>query len=270
MIEKFVYLFLFLLLVSCSSSDGVQQQRLVLTGSSTVAPLILEIGKRFEHKYGVRIDVQTGGSSRGIADVRRGLSDIGMVSRALDDKERDLNAFPVARDGVGVVLHKDNPVTGLDQEQVIGIYKGEITNWASLGGADAPITVVNKANGRSTLDVFLGYFHLKNTQIKADVVIGDNEQGIKTVAGNPFAIAYVSVGTAEHDQELGIPVKLIDLDGIEASSKTVANGTYPLSRVLNLVTKSLPVGLSRQFIEFSRSKEVLDLVKEQSFVATSA
>ena len=39
--------------------------RLSLTGSSTVAPLALEIGKRFETlNAGVGVEVQTGGSSR--------------------------------------------------------------------------------------------------------------------------------------------------------------------------------------------------------------
>ena len=40
-------------------------QALSLTGSSTVAPLALEIGKRFETlNAGVGVEVQTGGSSR--------------------------------------------------------------------------------------------------------------------------------------------------------------------------------------------------------------
>lgn len=39
-----------------------------------------EIGKRFEMEFPrARIDVQSGGSSRGIADVRQGLADLGMV-----------------------------------------------------------------------------------------------------------------------------------------------------------------------------------------------
>ena len=46
--------------------------KLVITGASTLAPLITEIGKRFESLYpNVRVDVQTGGSSRGVADARQ-------------------------------------------------------------------------------------------------------------------------------------------------------------------------------------------------------
>jgi phosphate transport system substrate-binding protein len=91
--------------------------KLVITGASTLAPLIAEIGKRFENLYpAVRIDVQSGGSSRGVADARQGLADIGMVSRAMKDDERDLSAFPVARDGVCPILHRENPVQALTDE----------------------------------------------------------------------------------------------------------------------------------------------------------
>jgi phosphate transport system substrate-binding protein len=241
--------------------------KLVLTGASTLAPLIAEIGKRFESLYpAVRIDVQSGGSSRGVADVRQGLADIGMVSRAMKEDERDLSAFPVARDGVCPILHRENPVQALTDEQVVTIYTGKITNWKAVGGADAPITVVNKAEGRSTLEVFLHYFKLKNVDVKAQVVIGDNEQGVKTVAGNHNAIGYVSIGTAEYDATHGVPIKLLPIGGIAASTESVQKGIFPLSRTLHLVTRAAPSGLAKAFIEYAQSKAVHDLIKQQYFV----
>lgn len=58
----------------------------MITGSSTIAPLIAEIGKRFESFHPkVRVDVQTGGSSRGITDAKQGLADIGLSSRLLKE-----------------------------------------------------------------------------------------------------------------------------------------------------------------------------------------
>ena len=241
--------------------------KLVITGSSTVAPLIAEIGKRFESLHPkVRVDVQTGGSSRGVADARQGLADIGMVSRAMKEDERDLSAFPVARDGVCPILHQENPVQALTDEQVVAIYTGKITNWKAVGGTDAPITVVNKAEGRSTLEVFLQYFKLKNVDVKAQVVIGDNEQGVKTVAGNRNAIGYVSIGTAEYDATHGVPIKLLPIGGVAASTESVRKGTFPLSRPLHLVTRTTPSGLANAFIEYAQSKAVHDLIKQQYFV----
>ncbi|MDT8282616.1 MAG: phosphate ABC transporter substrate-binding protein [Gammaproteobacteria bacterium] len=242
-------------------------QKLVLTGSSTVAPLAAELARRFEQQNpDVRVDVQTGGSSRGVNDARSGLADIGMASRALKAEEDDLKSFTIAMDGVALILHKNNPVKALTEQQVIDIYTGKITNWKQAGGKDERITVVNKAEGRSTLELFLHHYKLKNSQIKPHVVIGDNQQGIKTVAGNPGAIGYVSIGSAEFDVGSGVPIKLLPLNGVAASVENVRNGSFPLARPLNLVTSTAPQGLAKRFIDFATSSAVVDLVEAQYFV----
>lgn len=246
---------------------SADDKKLVLTGSSTIAPLALEIGKRFEKlNPGVRVDVQSGGSSRGVADARSGVADIGMASRALKPEERDLSGYRIAMDGIGIILHKKNPVKSLSDDQIKAIYTGKIGNWKELGGEDRKITVVNKAEGRSTLELFLHYFQLKNPEIRAHVVIGDNQQGIKTVAGNPGAIGYVSIGTAEYEEAHQTPIRLLPMAGVAASTKNVRDGRFPLSRPLNLVTKGAPAALAKRFIEFSQSAAVNDLVQEQYFV----
>ncbi|SCY66052.1 phosphate ABC transporter substrate-binding protein, PhoT family [Nitrosospira sp. Nl5] len=253
-----------------SPSGHGASQKLVLTGASTIAPLAGELARRFESLHpATRIDVQTGGSARGINDVRNGVADIGMVSRALKPEERGLHAHAIALDGVGIILHGSNPIAALRRQQIIDIYTGKIVNWKDVGGQDARITVVNKAEGRSTLELFLSYLKLKNSDIRPHVIIGDNVQGIKTVAGNTNAIGYVSIGTAEYETGHGTPIKLLPLDSITASVASVRNGTFPLSRPLNLVTRGMPKGLVRDFIKFARSEQVHDLVKAQYFVPIS-
>ncbi|SCZ87200.1 LysR substrate-binding protein [Nitrosomonas mobilis] len=262
-----IFIAFFALGLSGLTCVNAASDRLVLTGSSTVAPLVGEMARRFETvNPGVRIDVQTGGTSRGINDTRNGTADIGMVSRALKPDETDLHAFAIALDGISIILHANNRVTTLSKQQIIDIYTGKITNWRSVDGADARITVVNKAEGRSTLELFLHYLELKNSQIKPHAIIGDNPQGIKTVAGNPNAIGYVSIGAAEYEIKRGVPIKLLPLDGVDATIDNVRNGTFPLSRPLNLITSRKPGRLARRFIEFSRSRQTHDLVEAQYFV----
>ena len=110
---------------------------------------------------------------------------------------------------------------------------------------------------------------MENSDIQADVVIGDNQQGIKTVAGNKNAIGYVSIGAAERDINAGVPLKLLSVGGVEASTETVRDGSFPLSRPLNLVTTQTPSGLTEEFIEFAQSAKVHDLVEAQNFVPIS-
>ncbi len=254
-------------LPSTSSPSAVASRKLVLTGSSTVAPLASELAKAYEAQHPeVRIDVQSGGSARGIADTRAGVADIGMVSRSLKPMEQDLQAFTVAKDGIAVIVNAANPVTELSDQQVMDLYTKKITRWQQVGGMDAPVTVVNKAEGRSTLELFASYFELQPAQIKADVVIGDNQQGIKTVAGNPNAIGYVSIGAAEFEVKQGTAIKLLPVSGVAPTTATVQDETFPISRPLNFVTPAPPTGLKKAFIEFAQSPAAHRIVQEQYFV----
>jgi len=242
-------------------------EKLVLTGSSTIAPLAMEIGKRFSQLYpDIRVDVQTGGSSRGVADARTGLNDIGMASRALKSDELDLMPFTIAMDGVAIIIHKDNPIAALSTAQIKAIYTGEITDWAQINGTAGNITVVHKAAGHSTLELFLAFFNLKNSQIKPHIIIGDNQQGIKTVAGNRNSIGYVSIGTAEYEINHNTPIKLLPIAGVSASTENVTNGTFKLSRPLNLITSGEPSPLAKRFIAFAQSLQINDLIQAQYFV----
>ncbi len=251
----------------CRAASSAQRpERLVVTGSSTVAPLVAEIGKRFEGLEGVRVDVQTGGSSRGVADARQGLADLGMASRTLRASEGDLSSFTIARDGICLIVHRDNQVVELSDRQVVALFTGAAERWSAVGGADLPVTVVHKAEGRSTLELFLEHFGLDNRSVRPSVIIGDNEQGIKTVAGQIGAVGYVSIGAAEHARGRGVPIRLLPMSGIAATTENLVLGRFPLSRPLNLVASGEPGDLARRFIEFARSPAARDLISELSFV----
>jgi phosphate transport system substrate-binding protein len=176
-----------LLSASCAEHPkaGLKQQKLIITGASTIAPLVSELGKRFEKQHpGTRIDVHTGGSARGFAGARQGLADIGMVSEALTEEEqKGMQVFLIGRDGISIIVHADNPLDKIVRKQVVAVYTGKTKNWKDLGGKDAPITLVHKAEGRSTLTLFLDYFGIDNKAVKADVVVGMTSRGLKQWLG---------------------------------------------------------------------------------------
>lgn len=253
-----------LLLAACSPE---QKQTIGVSGSSTIAPLMAEIGRRFEAQHpDVRVDVQSGGTSRGIQDVRSGLAAIGMVSRTLNPDEQDLTPFIIANDGIALIVHADNPVTAIGSQQVVALYTGRLADWSALGGGTGRVVKVHKAEGRSTLELFLKHFQLDNAAVQPDLVIGDNQQGIKSVAGNPLAIGYVSIGSAEYEAKQGVPIKLLALDGHLASTQSLLDGSYPLRRELNLVVRGEPDANTRALLAFAQSSEVADLVDQHAFI----
>jgi phosphate transport system substrate-binding protein len=250
--------------------DAALRGTLVITGSSTVAPLVAEMGRRFEASHpGVRVDIQTGGSSRGISDLRRGLAAVAMISRPLADEEMDLVAYPVAVDAVGFVVHRDNSVPFLDKDAVRAIFTGQMRDWSEVGGRPGRIVVVHKAEGRGTLELFLHTFGLGQGDVRPDVIVGDNQHGIKTVAGSRAAIGYVSVGAVEEEVAGGTPVRLVPLGGASAKEAPVAGEGSPMTRTLDLVTGPAPAPLVGAFLEFARSPAVEDLVRGLRFIPPS-
>ena len=254
-------------LISYTYAENTPTKKITATGSSTIAPLLSEIAKRYETKNNARIEIQTGGSSRGIADIHKGITDIGMSSRALFPQEKKgLKTYTVALDGVAFVVNKSNPLSVLSTEQAKDIYTGKIKNWKELGGEDKEITVVNRSKSRSELKLVSKFLKIKSNQIKADIVAGENQHAIKLIEGNKHSIAYISVGETEYEINNGKNLKALKLDDVAANSENVKNQTYPLIRPLILISKPTPSKEVEAFINYSLSKDVADLVRNLSFV----
>jgi phosphate transport system substrate-binding protein len=248
-------------------TNEVPTGRMLISGSSTMAPLVSAIAQRFHVRYPqVVITVGTGGSGRGLADARAGKSNIGMVSRALSDADKDLYSLPIARDGVIVVIHRDNPVRALTYDQITDIYTGRTTNWKQVGGQNSSILVIKSEEKRSSSELFSHYFHVRYEELKSQRIAGDNVERIRLILEHPNAIIYMSVGEAERNALKGVPLKLLPIDGVPATSRAIHNGDYPLARPLSLVTKSNPAGLAKLFIEYAASSQVSDLVIAHDFV----
>lgn len=242
-------------------------EKLTLTGSSTLAPLVRELAKRFAAQNpGVEFVVEAGGSSRGAADALAGRADIGMVSRALHADEKALFAFTIARDGIALVVHRDNPVKALNRAQVVAILSGKTTNWQTVGGPDAPIHVCSRKPGHSSIEIVTHYFGLAPEAIAPKHVAGDNAEALRMVLEDRHLLTYFSVGLADDAAQKGQPVRALAVEGVAATSAAVRNGSYPLSRPLNLVTRGVPQGAAKAFIEFVQSSRAREVIAEYDFV----
>ncbi|MDB5989369.1 MAG: transporter substrate-binding protein [Herbaspirillum sp.] len=239
-----------------------------LTGSNKGAALMSKIAKRFQALHPkVEIKIEMGGSPRGISDVRDGKADIAMVSRVLSDQEQDLKGFPIARDGIGMIVHRANPVTMLTSAQVSAIFTGRIKNWREVGGRNAPIVVIGREDGRSSIELFKEHFKLRYSEIQSKIILGaDNPTVINAVAAQPDAISIMSVITAENQQQAGALIKIVDLDGVAVTRAGILTGNYPLSNPFSLATRGLPTGLRKTFIEYCLSAQVVDIIENMGFI----
>src|SRR5689334_14463012 len=89
---------------------------LVIVGSRCMVPLIEAVSRRFEEGHAdVRITIEAADGERAVNDTRLGLADVGLLPRPLTPLEAGLQARVIARDGVALIVHRDNPVQGLTQ-----------------------------------------------------------------------------------------------------------------------------------------------------------
>ena len=266
-----------LLLAACSDREsdrarlGLTSEKLTgsvrISGSTTMGPMISAMVTDFQKlQPGIRFEVMPGGSGQGLKDVKEGKSDIGMVARALTAEERDWLPFVIARDGVAISVHADNPVASLTNEQITGIYTRKIVNWRALGGADATIYLIATSPVAGSTEVFLHQFQIKQAALQSDLIADPNPDRFAAMAKNPYAILYSSLGVAESRAAAGEKVKILPNGGIAATSANLASGRYSIARPLALVTKGLPSGPAKAFIDYARSPAATATIARFDFV----
>lgn len=247
---------------------------LVITGSSTILPIVKRVAAEFTATTGIKCKIGGGGSDHGAQSAAQGKANIGMVSRSLhEDEARTLVATTVALDAVAVYVHERNPVTGLTRDQVAGIYSGRLTQWGQIDPAsgDSRIYPVGKWHGRSTRELFDGFFGLRGKEYPTGMhMIGANVASILYVSLDPFAIGYVSVGSLAHAAKLGAPVKILPLDGVAPSDDNILAGRYPYVRPLNLVTHGAPRDEAARFLEWMTGPVGQQAARTEGFLLRTA
>lgn len=251
-----------------NGDEEPEQKTLEISGSTTVLPIAAKAAEEYQKTHtDVTINVNGGGSGVGVEMAGTGVADIGMASREVKDSEMDeypdLKVYPVAKDGIAIIVHKDNTLTGLTMEQVKQIYQGDITNWNEVGGPDMEIVIVGRDSASGTRGTF-DELVLDKEDPSLDMIEqqsnGDVHSTVKTTAG---AIGYVGLGYLDNEVK-GVPV-----NGVAPSVATVQDDTYPVARNLNFLFLGEPSGLAKDFLDFVLSTEGQALVEDEGFVPLS-
>jgi phosphate transport system substrate-binding protein len=241
-----------------------------LLGSSTVTPLANPLADAFGKSHlTVQFDMEESNSNWGLGALRNGMTDIALSTKPLaGDVDKNLVAHPVARDGLCMIVHKENPVEALSDDQLRDIFQGKLANWKDVGGKDAPLVRLNHAEVRTSLVMFVNYLGVQVSDMKyTEVVIGSDKEAIQGVVNKPNAITYVSIASALTAQAAGSPIKLIGLKGVAPTVANVENGTVPVVYDVSFTTQSAPNPQTNAFVEFASSPTAAELRKQKNFAA---
>ena len=261
--------------------DAHGQDMIQVKGSDSEVNLVQRLAELFMQKNrGVNIAVTGGGSGTGIAALINKQTDIANSSRELNPKEEDaakaagVHPFRVvfATDGISVITHPSNPLSKLTLEQIGRIFKGAITNWKEVGGADVKISLYGRQSNSGTY-VFFREFVVKADYSPHMKSMNGNAQIVEAIKRDTGGIGYVAVGYVVNEKgEVMSGVKILNVakDGqSEAYSpvkmENVMSGRYPISRPLNQYLSGKPSGKLLDFIRYEIGKEGQEVVRKEGF-----
>jgi phosphate transport system substrate-binding protein len=263
-------------------------------GSDTMNNLMTLWAEGFLRMYpNVKVEIEGKGSATAPPALIEGTSNFGPMSRDMKDSEQDVfekkygykaTQIPTSIDMLAVYVNKDNPIKGLNFQQVDGIFSKTlkrggkaIKTWGEAGmtgeWANKPISLY----GRNSASGTYGFFK-EHVLGKGDYKDSVKEQPgsssvVQGVASDKFGIGYSGIGYKTADVR-AIPLAHEGTDFIPATAEYAYTGEYPLSRFLWLTINYKPASeldpLRREFVKFVFSKQGQEVVIKDGYYPITA
>ena len=225
-------------------------------GSTTLLPIVSAAASEFMEKYGtwdkvnpklpakkIVIYLTGGGSGFGIQSIVQNVNHIGLVSRDLRDKEKELlgphRATLVGKDAVAFVTNKANPLAQknivLSKSQLASILSGEAKTYRDIDRTlpASKIVVFVRDAGAGSAEV-VQHMVMGEKQVSRDALQLPSQGALlKKIESNKSAVAYISAGLVTGSNKL----HPLPYEGVQPSANQIVNGDYKLSRPLLLLVK---------------------------------
>jgi phosphate transport system substrate-binding protein len=259
-----------LIFAFCLTANMAFAGNIVIKGSTTVLPIAQKVAEAYmKQNPEVKITISGGGSGNGIKAIIDGSTDIADSSRFIKSDEvkqaieKDVYPVPfaIAYDCIIPVVNPENKIVNLTIDQLKAIYKGEVTNWKDVGGADGKIVVISRDTSSGTYEVWEEKIMNKERVFQGALLQASNGAIVQAVSKNKNAIGYVGLGY------INDTIKALMVNSIKGTPETTLDGTYPVSRALYMFTNGWPKGDILNFINFVINPEKgQKYVKEADFV----
>lgn len=265
-------------------------------GSDTLANLMTLWAEEFKRTYpNVNIQIQAAGSSTAPPALTEGTSNMGPMSRKMKSKEVAMfeskhgykpTQVGVAIDALAVYVNKENPINGLDIPQVDAIFsstrkcgaKEDISSWGAVGATGSLADKSIQIYGRNSVSGTYGYFK-KKALCKGDYKSAVNEQPgsasvVQSVTASLNGIGYSGIGYKTAGVKALAIAKKSGGKQILPTNENALNGTYPLSRVLNVYINKAPnkpmEPVVLEFMKLVLSKQGQEIVAKDGYIPLPA
>jgi phosphate transport system substrate-binding protein len=211
--------------------------------------------------------IQSGNAQASADRVFAGEADIAAVSLLPPKVEGRATPWmaDLAMDGVAVIVNPANPIDSLTMQDLRDIYAGVHNRWSDYGVVgleDIQVAVREEGDGaRATFDSLV----MDNTPLTLSAVVMPTvDVAMNFTSLEATAIAYVPTGRITSTVTPG--VRVIGIDGQLPTPANIASGSYPLTRMLNLIAPGEPEGDLRLFVAWALGDEGQRITKDLNYV----
>lgn len=220
-------------------------------GATAMRPMSVEIAKRVLCMTDEEADafIVHNTTAQAYDNLINGNCDVIFVSEPSDDiLQRAADAgvefemIGIGRDGFVFVVNQDNSVQSLTVAEIQDIYTGKITNWSEVGGEDLDIIAYQREenSGSQNLMEKMVMQGLPMIEVPTELVIESMAGLIDSVAtyeNSRAAIGY-SIYLYAKEQYVKDSIRFLSIDGVEPTDATIADGSYPLSKIVYAVIRA--------------------------------
>ena len=195
------------------------------------------------------------------------------ILRQAKDAEVEFEMVGIGLDGFVFLINQDNPIKSLTIEQIQKIYTGEITNWSEVGGENAEI-IAYQREANSGSQNLMEKMVMKGLKMKepasTDLMIAAMQgliDAVSTYKNSKNSIGY-SIYLYAKEQYVKDNVKFLAINGVEATDENIANGSYPLTKIVYAVfRKDEPENSNvRKLVEWLQTEDGQKAVEAGGYV----
>lgn len=238
------------------SACGNSKTDIVVTGSSSVTPLMQELAAAYESEHSdVRIKISESSSGQGIKDTQNGDNDFGMSSRELKESETGVTGEVLCRDGIALIVNNACTLDDVTTEQVYNLF----VNGTAIGSVTAGVGRDEGSGTRSAFDEIIGIETAYHQSVATQAETGNV---IEVISGSANSLGYISFGS------LSSAVKAVSLNGVACTQETISDGEYALQRPFVIVLKEgKTLGSAAQgFYDYIMGEEAQTVIS-QSYIS---